>query len=394
MDTVKDMLFTLLRSGLKGETVTVGEPFPFEEIVGEATRHGVENILFYGLRAAGFTVKDPRMKALLHTVGESIFVNENQVATANSVCEAFEKNGIAYMPLKGLVLRDMYPAAEMRTMGDVDILIKTEQYPAICEILRSLGFTSVLESVYELVWQKDGVLYLELHKSLFPTYDTDFYAEFGDGWDRAARQGDTCRYALSLEDTFVYLLTHFAKHYLDGGIGFRHLADLWVYLQAHPDLDTARMLPVLERLHLRAFYENVVYALSVWMEDAPITPAAAAILHTVWASGVYGTAEDHRIAGAERHTVTSASQMKRRHFLSFMFPPFELMSYAYPVLKKAPFLLPFVYIWRFITKALLRPKQVLQRSKDVITVTEDDVKNRQEALRLVGLLPAADRKYV
>lgn len=392
MDTGKDLLFTLLRSGLKGETVTVEEPFPFEETVREAARHGVENLLFYGLRAAGFTVKDPKMKSLLHTVGENIFVNENQVATANSVCEAFEKNGIDYMPLKGLLLRELYPAAEMRTMGDVDILIKTEQYPAICDLLTALGFTPVLESVYELVWQKDNTLYLELHKSLFPTYDVDFHTEFGDGWNRAVRQGDTCRYALSLEDNFVYLLTHFAKHYLDGGIGFRHLADLWVYLQAHPNLDTEKMLPTLERLHLDTFYKNVVYALSVWMDGATVTPAAAEILHTVWASGVYGTEKDHRIAGAERHTVTSAAKMKRRHLWAFMFPPFELMSYAYPVLKKAPLLLPLVYVWRFITKAVLRPKRVLQRSKSIITVTEDDVKNRQAALRLVGLEPAADRK--
>lgn len=391
MDTVKEMLFKLLRGGLKREAVTIVEPFPFDDVVQEASRHGVENLLFYGLQKAGFTIQDPKMKALFHTIGENIFRSENQVDTAMQVCKALEENGIAYMPLKGLLLRDLYPAPEMRTMGDVDILIKTEQYPVICEILSSLGFTPVLESVYELVWQKENVLYLELHKSLFPNYDTDFYTVFGTGWDRAVQQGDTCRYALSAEDTFVYLFTHFAKHYIDGGIGFRHLADLWVYLQAHPALASETMLPLLEQLHLKAFYENVMYALSVWMEDAPLTPVAAEILQTVWTAGVYGTAENHRIAGAERHTVTSAAQMKRRHLWAFLFPPFELMSYAYPTLKKAPFLLPVMYVWRIIAKAILRPKHVLQRSKDIITVSENEIKSRQDALRFVGLSPVADQ---
>ncbi len=392
MDTVKSLLFKLLRSGLTGETVAVAEPFPFEELVQEAARHGVQNLLFHGLRAAGFTINAPRMKALFHTVGESVFVNENQVATALGVCEAFEKNGIHYMPLKGLPIRDLYPSAEMRTMGDVDILIKTEQYTDICKILTALGFTPVLESVYELVWRKDTTLYLELHKSLFPPYDVDFHAEFGDGWDRVIRQGDTYRYALSPEDTFVYLFTHFAKHYLDGGIGFRHLTDLWVYLQAYPTLDTARVDEVLDRLHLRSFCENVKMALAVWMEDAKATPVTTQILDTVWASGVYGTFEDHQVAGVERQTVTTTSEMKRRHFWAYLFPPYELMSYAYPVLKKAPIVLPLIYVWRMITKAVLRPQRVLQHSKNIIAVTEQDVKDRQAALRLVGLEPTVDRK--
>lgn len=392
MATIEQWMFKLLRGGLTGEAVTVEEPFPFDELVREAVRHGVENLLFHGLCAAGFTVKDDRMKALFHAVGENIFVNENQVATALSVCDAFSENGIEYMPLKGLTIRELYPSSEMRTMSDVDILIKTEQYPKICEILSNLGFVPVLESVYELVWQKGTMLYLELHKSLFPTYDVDFHTEFGNGWGKAVQQGNTPCYTLSDEDNFVYLFTHFAKHYLDGGIGFRHLADLWVYLQAHLQLDTAYITAFLERLHLRAFYENVMAALSVWMEDAEETPATAEILHTVFAAGVYGTVEDHRIAGAERHTTTSTAQMKCRRLWSFLFPPFELMSYAYPVLKKAPFLLPLVYVWRFMTKALLRPKRALAQSKNIVSVSQDAVQGRQEALRLVGLEPSVDRQ--
>ncbi len=392
MDTIKSLFFKLLRSGLTGEAVAVAEPFPFEELVQEAARHGVENLLFHGMRAAGFTVKDPRMKALLHTVGENIFINENQVASALAVCEAFEKNGIHYMPLKGLPIRDLYPSSEMRTMGDVDILIKTEQYEKISKILPALGFTPVLESVYELVWQKEGTLYLELHKSLFPTYDVDFHTEFGDGWDRAIAQGNTCCYTLSSEDTFVYLFTHFAKHYLDGGIGARHLADLWVYLHANPALDTVYIDKMLERLHLRAFCDNVKETLAVWMGEKQATPVTAQILDTVWTAGVYGTPEEHQIAGVERNTVTTAAQMKRRHFLAYLFPPFELMSYTYPILKKAPILLPLVYVWRIITKAIFQPQRVLRHSKNVIAVTDKDVQDRQAALRLVGLEPTADRK--
>ena len=167
MDTVKEMLFKLLRGGLKREAVTIVEPFPFDDVVQEASRHGVENLLFYGLQKAGFTIQDPKMKALFHTVGENIFRSENQVDTAMQVCKAFEENGIAYMPLKGLLLRDLYPAPEMRTMGDVDILIRPEQHERIRALMPTLGFSFVLESAHECSWGKPGILYMELHKAYF-----------------------------------------------------------------------------------------------------------------------------------------------------------------------------------------------------------------------------------
>ena len=44
------------------------------------------------------------------------------------------------MLLKGALLREMYPEADMRLMGDVDILIKSEQYDGIRQIMLDLGF--------------------------------------------------------------------------------------------------------------------------------------------------------------------------------------------------------------------------------------------------------------
>lgn len=39
---------------------------------------------------------------------------------------AFDAGGIDYMPLKGSILKDLYPRHEMRMMGDADILIRME----------------------------------------------------------------------------------------------------------------------------------------------------------------------------------------------------------------------------------------------------------------------------
>jgi len=390
MDTVKKTIFTLLRGALKGEAVSVETPLPFEQLVAEATRHGVENLLFYGLKAAGYTTSDPQMKALLHTVGENIFIGENQLAAANAVCAAFEQNGIDFLPLKGLTLRERYPAPEMRTMSDADILIRVEQYPIIKEVLSSLGLTPVLESDHELVWRQGDTLYLELHKSMHPTYHKDLYAVFGDGWKMAKKIGDTTRYALTPEDDFLYGFTHFAKHYIDGGVGLRYLADLWVYFTAYTDMDMAYVEKMLKKLRLFAFYQNVRAALLCWMEGGTGNEKTAYILEEIWSAGLYGTAEGHAVAGAERDTVSTVEEMKRHRLLRFVFPSAKTLSYQYPVLKKAPVLLPCVWMWRLATRAVFHPLKAIRKGEAITKVSDDAIKERQEALRFVGLEAAAD----
>ena len=58
----------------------------------------------------------------------------------------------------------------MRTMGDADILIKTEQYERIVPIMNRLGYLPGVESNHEYVWDKKNMLHVELHKMLIQSY--------------------------------------------------------------------------------------------------------------------------------------------------------------------------------------------------------------------------------
>ena len=55
------------------------------------------------------------------------------------------------------------------------------------------------------------------------------------------------------EDEFIYLFTHFAKHYRDGGIGCRYVVDLWVFLRNNPTMDPEKIKRELDKLQLREF---------------------------------------------------------------------------------------------------------------------------------------------
>ncbi len=97
--------------------------------------------------------------------------------------------------------------------------------------MNRLGYLPGVESNHEYVWDKKNMLHVELHKMLIPSYNKDYYAYFGDGW-RLAKKYDGSEFKMSDEDTFVYIFTHFAKHYRDAGIGIRHITDIYVYLKS------------------------------------------------------------------------------------------------------------------------------------------------------------------
>ena len=154
-------------------------------------------------------------------------------------------------------------------MGDADILIRLEQYDRIRPILESQGFTEQTETDHELIWN-DEELCLELHKHLIPSYNRDYYDYFGNGWQLAAADAHG-RCAMDPEDTFIFLLVHFAKHYRDGGIGLRHITDLLVFRRAHPVMDEGYIRTALERLELTEFYRHICRLLDYWFGELPAT---------------------------------------------------------------------------------------------------------------------------
>lgn len=392
MDAVlKQQMLTLLRGALNGQSVTLDAPLDLPALTKQAQRHGIENMLFFGARAAGKDKNDAEMKALLHMVGQRIFYTENQLAEAEAICAALEAAQIDHLPLKGMAIRSLYPSEDMRTMGDVDILIRAEQYPQIQQILKANGLVFDLESMYECNWEKPGVLYLELHKSLFADYEKDFYRVFGDGWDRAVRVKDSHRYTLSPEDDFLYVFVHFAKHYRGGGVGLRHLADIAMYLRNGHITDYAYIERQLTALHMLEFYRNILDVIDVWLGEGTATEKTDFILQQIWTSGVYGTPEAHRTANLERAATGSVKMAKLRHVWLLIFPTYADMQLKYPILKKAPVLLPFMWPVRWVTAGVLHPKKAVQKGNAVASVSATDIRNKQQALRYVGLEPMADR---
>ena len=211
---------------------------------------------------------------------------------------------------------------------------------------------------------------------------------FGDGW-RLAQLTDekSFRYKLSDEDQFVYLFTHFSKHYRDAGIGIKHTVDLWIYLRHYKNLDFQYIETELTKLQLLQFYKNVRHLIRVWFEDEESDEITELLSRVIFNSGAYGTHESHMTSETVK-AVKSARTVKNaviRKLWKIMFLDFNSMRKKYPILRTVPVLLPVMWPVRLLGILLFKRDRIRFLRKDLKLSNEIHVTDYQSNLHAVGL---------
>lgn len=381
----------LVRAGLTGRREALPWELPPKELLHTARKHQIAPLLLEGAVCCGLPQDSPVMQKLLLMAAQTISAGEGQQIALRRLYAALDEAGLDYLPLKGSVLRELYPKPELRAMSDADILIRMEQVNEVEALLRRLGYQKGVESDHELHWSAPG-LHLELHKRLFPSYDADLDACFRDVWQRAVPKRGS-RFGLTDEDGFLYLFAHFAKHYRSGGVGMKHLTDLWVYRQSKPQLREKKLLTALRTLGLDAFYRNVMAACAFWFAGAAPAEKTELISRTVLQSGAFGPAAAQAVAWASRLAPENASGRKAslRWRMETLFLPYRRMCELYPCLKRLPVLLPALWVVRWV-RALLFHRGRLRAERAVFrSVSPETVAAYRSALREAGLRFPNDR---
>ncbi len=374
--TVKNLL-ALIKNALGKEIVPVSDDVNWNEIFSVSSSGRITTLVYYGIKASGVTLpEDIRLKfedklyksTLLSTV------NDYEVS---KLLQIFRDKNIYHAPLKGLVVRNFYPSADMRTVGDADVLIKESDIEEISGILRKAGFVFDHESTHEHTWKKD-LLIFELHKHFVGTGIKEFFNYYKNS-EKFLHPGDAPGlHEMSVDDLFVYLVVHIAKHYRMGGIGLRHFIDLYVLLTSDTPPDESYVSGELERLGLGKFYSNVKNVLSCWFEGREFDDISKLITKKVFGSGIFGNNKDRFIADTTIHPVS-----KRVFFNVFL--PYKYMKQKYPVLIKAPVLLPILWVARIFDIVFTKQSKITQYKKTLSSANQENVDNFHNDLKLVGL---------
>ena len=385
MNSTQRGILLLLKSAVTGERYELPGDFSLEAALPVIKKHHLDTLAYQGGSNCGLEEMSPDMLPLLQSYCKHMMRSEGQMAAIAALYAAFDENGIDYLPLKGCNMKSRYPRPELRIMGDADILVRTGQYDRIRPLVEGLGFTFKVESDHEYVWRSPALM-LELHKRLIPSYNRDYYACFGDGW-RLAKPAEGTRYTMTPEDEYIYIFTHFAKHYRDGGIGCRHVLDLWVYLRCFPELDDGYVRRELGKLRLLEFHGNIRRLLESWFEDGAADDRTAMMTDFIFDSGSWGKWESHILSAGMKNRAEAGSARggRMRSVIKTLFPAGRDMALRYTVLEKAPWLLPVMWPVRWVDALLFRRDRVRQKREALRSATTKKIDAYQQAMNYVGL---------
>lgn len=384
MNTQEKGILLLVKSALNGKKYNLPDGFDFSEAYQTAKSHQILPLIYYGAMNCKLNSNADEIHQFFLGTCVAISYNENQLFEENQLFDAFDNDNIDYMPLKGAIIKHFYPKPEMRIMSDLDILIRTEQYEKIIPIMESLGYSFKGETEHELAWKKNNIK-VELHKCLVSKRNQDICGFFDNIWDNAKCKSGN-QYVMSNEDFYIYLFIHFVKHYRAGGIGIKHMTDLWVCKNALA-VDETYIDKKIKALGLKEFYLNINYTLSVWFGSSDSNSLTEYITDVIFNSGAYGKINDIAVAQMARRSQKNGNIKNARisDIIYLIFPKYGDMCYKYPALKKKAFLLPYFWFLRWMKAIFIKRKNIVININSRKNISDKNIHTYEESLKYVGL---------
>ena len=109
----------------------------------------MENIVAYAISATAHNVPADIRKLFEKSIYVSIMQDARQDDALDELQSIFNSKQIKHMVLKGYIIKSLYPSPDMRTMGDIDILLQLKQSKEEKGILSSLGYQITFENMRE-----------------------------------------------------------------------------------------------------------------------------------------------------------------------------------------------------------------------------------------------------
>ncbi len=361
---VQDLLIKIIRSELTGEC---GSSFqPNEQVVKLALKHQLSHLVFHAYAKSGEKKYNPYLY-------RNILVVEQQKNALDKIRKSFSENKIPFLPLKGSVLRSLYPEDWMRNSCDIDVLVKREDLETAGRILSSLGYAKHTVSGHDVSYHT-GAVRIELHFALIEDYRyPQISAVLEKVWDEAQQVGDF-EYVMRDEMLYLFHIAHMMKHFENGGCGVRPFMDLWL-LHHKKAFDRERRERLLRQCGILRFSAVMERLADAWFSEAN-ADGLEQLEAFVFDGEAYGTVEN-RVAVKKQKRGGSVAYLRSRIFV-----PYARLKEQYPILQKKKYLLPFYQVVRW-TKMWRRKGRYVQELKESVSVTTD--KKVNELLKSLGL---------
>ena len=270
------------------------------------------------------------------------------------------ENSIPYVLLKGAASAHYYPLPDKRASGDVDFIVKPEDVEKTKELLLENGYVLVCESNpvhYELDFE--GVRF-ELHNRVSGMPENKRAREiFKKELENIVDMSEMCSGSFLKPSDYhhgVVIFLHIMHHMLSNGIGARQLCDWACFVKETHEKDFwfKEMIPLLKKtgtfVFASALTEACIHYLNIPKPSWHVTVTEDirdSIIMEIYYSGNFGR------KSPDNNSQTNLMVVKNSKKLTF-FGKIAKMARAlhnsnktvFPIIEKAPYLYPFIMIYR------------------------------------------------
>lgn len=356
------------------------EDMDLESVYNQAKRHKMLSVTCMALESYYDKLDPELVKKWRLSINQAIKSSLLYSVEREKLYRFMDENEISYLPLKGIILQDIYPKLGMRQMVDNDILIDINKRHLVREYMVENGYTvdGYGKDMHDC-YIKPPIFNFEMHVYLATeSVDPVIYKYYFDIWERLGRPNkNKYEYRFSKEDFYIHILVHAYKHfYHSGGIGLKSLADIFVYLNKYnKDLDRTYLNSELEKINLTVFEKNIS-TLSEKIFDADnvnitdtLSDDEKNLLRFFIDSGSFGRKDVFYQGLIERFAngdgrITGGSKIK--YFLNRLFPTGVYIRENYPFFYKHKLFLPILWIYRFFSKIFVKFKHVKKEIKFIM----------------------------
>ncbi|MBR5136393.1 MAG: nucleotidyltransferase family protein [Clostridia bacterium] len=237
LDTTQQQMFALLRSSLWGVDkfpLQISGDVDWEAVYKELKDQTVNRLVADVLCPLNTPVSQ---KCLMDTT-YGIVLWHSYMKAQCSLHKIFEEHNVSYAVLKGASSAVNYPKPTYRSMGDIDVLVRPEQFENVINLLKDKGYTVKENHSFRHAELLKDSIEIEVHrcysmfsdKSVFEYFENELLMGL-DNTIETQIEGYTFNTFSPIENGLV-LLEH-VDHHLQGGIGLRQIVDWMVYVDKY-----------------------------------------------------------------------------------------------------------------------------------------------------------------
>ena len=366
-------LFPVIRAAFDIDSSEVSlTPEEYEELVAFGKKQSIIPIIFSGLQKMELPMD--QLPEIDRERNRNLRRYVLQIDALAKVEAALNDAGIPYVPLKGAVLRNLYPEPEMRTSVDIDVLVHKEDLERSVEVIEKYTDFRSDHRAYHDISMLNQSVHLELHFSI-KEFTANIDKILSRAWEYAEPE-EGSRYTFTPEFQVFYVIAHMSYHFLHGGLGIRPFLDLWL-LRNKTIYDENVVKDLCQQCSILTFYEECCNLVNVWMENGEHTETTKMLEKFCLSGGVFGNT-------AFKNAALQREHRGWKYIIRRVFPPASEIREYYSNVSDEKHCLAYYYVKRWYSW-IPQNKKLKKRFSEVMSTDTQYIAQIDELFKRLGM---------